>query len=310
MSGFLTNVLARSFGQLETIRPHVPSLFEPLAAGSIPVTPAGFGAAESEESVESDAAVTTAGRSIARLDEQAAIRTMNITGAEGHDRVAQATRQDTVRKADDVAVESLSPPTHLVPHEVHRSIGLHALNLENIPRASAPLPRESSSPNLQPGVEGTAFAEGTSCRNEIDRSTAPPPLTGETNIVTVTRVSASRARYDSDVNLQQAVNLEERDSSSRSIGAPCLGNWYSPPALLVRTPSSLETIRARQQKLRPQFDQRRSLLGLAEPEPTIQVTIGRIEVRAESSSSPSKERPPPKPMSLDEYLRRRTGRGR
>jgi hypothetical protein len=49
-----------------------------------------------------------------------------------------------------------------------------------------------------------------------------------------------------------------------------------------------------------------------EPEPTIQVTIGRIEVRATPTPAPAsaKERSVPRVMSLDEYLQRRTGRGR
>ena len=46
-------------------------------------------------------------------------------------------------------------------------------------------------------------------------------------------------------------------------------------------------------------------------EPTIQVTIGRIEVRAKTPpvSSP-RQRPAPKTMSLDEYLGKRNGGGR
>ena len=45
------------------------------------------------------------------------------------------------------------------------------------------------------------------------------------------------------------------------------------------------------------------------PEPTIAVTIGRIEVRALTPSQPMKSTPPAAPvMSLDEYLRRRSGR--
>ena len=48
-----------------------------------------------------------------------------------------------------------------------------------------------------------------------------------------------------------------------------------------------------------------------EREPTIHVTIGRIEVRATLAPAPAsgKERSAPRVMSLDEYLQRRTGRG-
>jgi hypothetical protein len=48
------------------------------------------------------------------------------------------------------------------------------------------------------------------------------------------------------------------------------------------------------------------------PEPTIQVTIGRVEVRAEAPSVPPKPKPKaktPAVMSLDDYLNQRKGRG-
>jgi hypothetical protein len=46
---------------------------------------------------------------------------------------------------------------------------------------------------------------------------------------------------------------------------------------------------------------------LSPPVPTINVTIGRIEVRAVTASKAEKRKPAPKAMSLDEYLSRRTG---
>jgi hypothetical protein len=49
----------------------------------------------------------------------------------------------------------------------------------------------------------------------------------------------------------------------------------------------------------------------AQPEPTIQVTIGRIEVRATPPAQPPpKQRSAPPVMSLEEYLRQRSGERR
>lgn len=46
------------------------------------------------------------------------------------------------------------------------------------------------------------------------------------------------------------------------------------------------------------------------PEPTIQVTIGRIEVRAVKQTAAKRPKPKgPAPMSLDDYLKRRNGGG-
>ena len=46
------------------------------------------------------------------------------------------------------------------------------------------------------------------------------------------------------------------------------------------------------------------------PEPVVNVTIGRIEVRvAPAAQAPTRQRPEgPKPMGLDHYLRQRGGR--
>lgn len=51
-------------------------------------------------------------------------------------------------------------------------------------------------------------------------------------------------------------------------------------------------------------------LPTSEPAPVINVTIGRIEVRATTPTTPPRKQPSAKPlMSLDEYLRRRTRGG-
>jgi hypothetical protein len=52
-------------------------------------------------------------------------------------------------------------------------------------------------------------------------------------------------------------------------------------------------------------------VGKQEPAPTIQVTIGRIEIRATPppASTPKRERSKPPVMSLDEYLRQRNQGG-
>jgi hypothetical protein len=263
MSGFLTRLLARSFGRVETIRPHVPSLFEPFTAQQAPVTPAGFDAAtDMEESVASDAGLTAAGRRIARLDERAVVHGQNLTAADGRGRAAEDTQQNLATKPDDGAAKRLRTP----PLQVSATVG-------NVHRGSGRLPPESSRPSLQACVEPLGFREGTSSREQA--------------------------------------NLRE---PSHSIGLSTAVAPRPPNILPVRASASLPPTAAREPvHFGPLFDQQRpqGLQRSAEPEPTIQVTIGRIEVRADASSSPpNKERPAPKPMSLDEYLRLRAGRER
>jgi hypothetical protein len=45
------------------------------------------------------------------------------------------------------------------------------------------------------------------------------------------------------------------------------------------------------------------------PEPVIQVTIGRVEVRAEAPTQPKPKARTPAVMSLEDYLKQRKGRG-
>ena len=47
--------------------------------------------------------------------------------------------------------------------------------------------------------------------------------------------------------------------------------------------------------------------AVSKVESTINVTIGRIEVRAVTADKVEKRKPAPRAMSLDEYLARRTG---
>jgi hypothetical protein len=61
----------------------------------------------------------------------------------------------------------------------------------------------------------------------------------------------------------------------------------------------------------PQFGLKEQMPGQPSPVPTIQVTIGRIEVKATPAAGPSQKRQTaPKIMGLDDYLRQRNERGR
>ncbi len=61
----------------------------------------------------------------------------------------------------------------------------------------------------------------------------------------------------------------------------------------------------------PHFGTKEPLSGPPSPAPTIQVTIGRIEVKATPAAEAPRKRPTaPKSVSLDEYLRQRNERGR
>lgn len=83
----------------------------------------------------------------------------------------------------------------------------------------------------------------------------------------------------------------------------------SPPIPDIRPEGNIQI--GTQPRLTPQFERKERISGQPSPVPTIQVTIGRIEVRATPAAESSNKRPAaPKSVSLDEYLRQRNERGR
>jgi hypothetical protein len=307
MSGFLTRLLARSFGHVEAIGPRAAFLFEPVATQKAPMAPAWLSAAaEVGESAASDVRPIVLGE---RHDELGEIHTETATAVQGGDPAVTATeqvkasQQDAVSERDSL-VANPPPPT---PHDISPGIGRQPAGIEErIVHGPALRPPQSSPAGHQPGVAATVFAQAQSLREEIDPS-AWTPLPGDVSIATATRISADggqNAVAAGDGNRNEPLPI--RSSHKPSLPAPKDGP--------IRAPASPPSIGAPERAwLGPRFD-RGAPPGLrrsAEPEPTIQVTIGRIEVRAElSASPPAKERPAPKPMSLDDYLRRQAGRGR
>jgi len=57
----------------------------------------------------------------------------------------------------------------------------------------------------------------------------------------------------------------------------------------------------------PPWEERKFQTSASKPELTIQVTIGRIEVRAAMTGKPEKRKATPSAMSLDDYLAGRRG---
>lgn len=148
--------------------------------------------------------------------------------------------------------------------------------------------------NINPRAERAAFTQHPS-NPRADGSSAMPP--------------AALGKAPEDPR-ESAIILRAAAGASPSTGPQAA---HAPPPPVVRPSAPIEPARSREQpRLASPLDQRRppDWRRPAEREPVIHVTIGRIEVRAEQPSArpPAKERSVQKPMSLDEYLRRRTGR--
>ena len=87
----------------------------------------------------------------------------------------------------------------------------------------------------------------------------------------------------------------------------------APPAAIPPGRERLLVAPAGSEQLRAELESLRELGRRAEaPEPVIQVTIGRVEVRAEAPTALSQPKPKartPAVMSLEDYLKQRKGRG-
>lgn len=266
----------------EVIRPRARLLFEPQLADTAPLTPAAFGTTEFEDlALAPGAPVRPPGRETVERNNR------EQAGAEG-----------------DAAATRLRSSALLEPRDIAAGIRPGQVMVEDAHRLSP-------AANVEPRAARAAFSEDNPPRQgEVGPSATPPPPPRENDsAAVVARSRVSEVVYDS------AVRRRATDTPSHSIDPPAARRVLSPQPPLVLPRVSVEATRSREQpRVASPLDQRRppDLRRPAEREPTIQVTIGRIEVRAEQPSPrpPAKERSNLTPMSLDEYLRRRTGRGR
>jgi hypothetical protein len=298
MSGFLDQLIARSLGSGEFIRPRARLLFEPQLADNATLKPATFGNAEFEEvATAPDAPMLLPGRET----------------VERNDR-------ESARAQGETVATRLSPSALVEPCNIASGIRPGQVKVEDAPRLSPAV-------NADNRAARAVFNEAAPPHQaEVGLSATPPPPPRENDsAASVLRSRASEVAHDSIVSLRTA------DTPSHSIDPPAARGVLSqqpplapprasveatrsteqPPLVLPR--ASVESTRSREQsRVASPLDQRRpaDLRRPADREPTIHVTIGRIEVRAEQPSSrpPAKEGSTQKPMSLDEYLRRRAGR--
>jgi hypothetical protein len=131
---------------------------------------------------------------------------------------------------------------------------------------------------------------------------AAPTANGQTEARAMQIVSERRNAED-EVRPPQKVSLPKSESEPPS---PKSANVSDPSSeYIARLVRSL-----RPPRVEPRLDagSSRAARSAAHSDPTIQVTIGRIEVRATPEPSVKKERSPSSVMSLDEYLdQRRAG---
>jgi hypothetical protein len=276
MSGFFANLAARALDAKDAVRPRLPSRFEPAEAG--PALPA--------------AAIE---RAVERERPEDGARRDGVAAPVAGDAVPQLVvpRRIAARSTPEPRADSAEGNDRPVaPPPLARTADAHAAGGTAAPATPHGAPR---APAPNPGAARTRAA------NEDD---APQ---SDHVVAPQIRRDSARAAVSKDAARRQPASEESASESERAPAArtarPAAGDANivpAPPAAGAIAPRGLVT-----PERRPPAAVRHA------PETRIQVSIGRVEVRATAQPAQGRrDSAPPAVMSLGEYLRSRAERAR
>jgi hypothetical protein len=318
MSDFLLNLVTRSLGAAPLIQPRLPSLFEPAKPyiGS-------FGEASDEgedNGREAKSAVESANGQHAAQQERQAPASRSQTEERGSSEspppIPQASRAERPKR--EPAVRTLGAPPVQAMNEGPRE----SKPSERQPAVRTPAQRTSA--RLSPPLAETTNDDRTSARASVvpafEKSVPADALTPSESLPQAAASVSRQSAPQHPSKRSEAAVRTALDSIPAKPDAPRfsqLTESHTKPSVVapssmrgdhvaVRTPAAMDPTSA------PRFDFARHLPPAPHgnpPEPTIQVTIGRIEVRAVPSQAPSsKQQGPASPvMNLSDYLHSRRG---
>jgi hypothetical protein len=278
MGDFLSNIVAQSLSLRQVVRPRPLSRFEPVqSTGDVTwAQPFEDGSGDTQA-----APVQTEG-----LRTEAAISP--VQGEAGQRRAPQlevSPRRDVTGPSQ---LLSPAPDRHITPEiaappDEAAAPGHHMVVPESTSRVSGRRDR------LEIGKKGaTALTEGRPRPQDSPSSLFPPDLTED--------LPGQSPGSEPTFSLEIKPRIERLVKELRPLAE------VSPEKAVQAGP------RPRQD---PHFGAKEQLSGSPSSAPTIQVTIGRIEVKATPAAEAPRRRPTaPKSVSLDEYLRQRNERGR
>jgi len=331
MSGFITNLVTRSLGTAAVVRPRLPSFFEPATQYALSVA---------QTSITWDPATRNEDR----------LETLREAAFEEADRVAPAGERppSASRGRSEGSARRGLPPQVVHPfpgneptrgEAIRRPIAVSAPPFEGMPRegAAAVLPAlghaASAQKNnersgwLSTGYSKSALDERGSERVAIsgaarrklpvrdlvglaalDRSTGQPPAS-EMSRVQLRTTKGDPEQASSDLpesqtdGARRSFEKPEARAKSMPIGTASsrMRDFTSRAAVAIEPPGTRRFEFARQ--IAPPH-------LASPPEPMVQVTIGRVEVRAVSSQvSKPKQRSASPVMNLNDYLAQHSKRG-
>jgi hypothetical protein len=287
MSDYLGNLAARSLGPAQAVRPRLASRFEPVPS-AVPA----FEAAREPEGLETAVEETVVAPAPTRAPRSVAAPRERIAPPEPVEEESPAPPRRRRARRAPVEEEVEPAPERGRPEPVRAAV------VPAAPVAVVPLQRAVAGRGVQPfeasppvplstGVERGNDAQAKELvvpvvrsvvRDVPDRTIAPDRSLLSTPVERGTGGEASRANRS-----------ENRQPSQQEPASTILQPKVT---VIERTPPPAHR---------------------EAPAPTIQVTIGRIEVRATpAAKAPARERPaaPSSTLSLEEYLRQRSKGGR
>jgi len=319
MSDLLSNLVTRSLGTAPVIQPRLPTLFEPAKPYN-----GSFGDASDpgeDEVREAESAVENAKRqSAAQQDRQAPVSrppAEERVNPESPPPIPQASRSEKQKNEPAVRTSGHTPAlaTYEGPRESRPTVRKPAVRTPgqktsarlSQPFAEAPEEaRTSARASVAPAFEKNVPAGALTASAFLPKSSTFAPTQDEpqhpderSEAAVPTPLGSTPKRPDAPSQLQQSA---ESQAKPPVVETPSLES--KKPA--VRPATAMDPTSA------PRFEFARHVPPAPHanpPEPTIQVTIGRIEVRAVSSqAASSKQQGTASPvMSLNDYLHSRRG---
>jgi hypothetical protein len=312
MMDYLSNLSSRSFDfgeDVGLVRPRLPSLFEPWKepwGGSVEIPSWSPGMDEHQDTGPSPASLASdedPHRLEVNLERPADIaRTTAAASAEVvHQRPAleedspgtTQTFPREMRAAATLLPRGAPPPAVSTDALAKASDGeLRPAEIRSQPRDASEAEPQALSPEVRPMTTRGAAVGKPTAPGRREAGSAPPLRSSDEQRLVVEKILLKkRVRRIVEPERLSGEDAVDQESVITAQSVVPLRHPVEPIALPSLHPSRRE--------------------GEPKAEPTIQVTIGRIEVRA--TTAPLQPRPKPRapaPMSLDEYLGLRSGGGR
>jgi len=348
MSDFLTNLLGRSLGTLEVVRPRVPSLYEPYRRGTglLGANP-GLPAHDTPSEPQRESSLENAANPVPHHQNP---RLRTSSPARDSRQAKNESQAEPVKVSDPPDRPDPVPP-HGVPKTITfpgpiATIQVPIRHDQASPPSAPPVSQQAAFdlnlPASRTSTHGTsliAAPPGDTLRNspEVNHPSAKSPEVTRPGLVRPVRpqedmkaeASSSQMGHINPAKPSPEVipsltahQISPVSNALRSPTAPTKAGHQEPGAVRppiapsIASPKEPSFASAIRPPVAPRATNARSpeaLPSSSPPAPAIQVSIGRVEVRAVFPQPAVHSAPAPRPtppLSLDEYLQQRNQRGK